>query len=813
MTETKNSPVIVLLGDLVAHTIIERSAGKSDDEYPSHLMLTRDAHTAPLLQAIFTQALKDGRPKFKNQDIYIDADKDLFGDICDNRISILDRFPKSSGRKDGDKVLRVRNDYIAYKTSETEVEEEIPLKTAPFYDSIDRIGKRLLQDKKSTRARITVIYDQNGYTRDVANDQPGDPARYASLGSLIGNDDLVIGINSDINLWCSALEVLENDVFTAGSGRRPRRTLVTSADALRKAGVNIKKYGALEHSIRDIVGAMELDPIQKLLSHADDLIIIFRETGSLHIRNSEKNKKASIHYCPNFDRVAQADEREYGHVPAKFAIFLTAIVKSLYARAAEEEVSIGWEKKAPDEAIFGGALRLAAVAYNRHFTNGLLPEKTFKSIEQVLGTAECDEMAKACEDGSSRDYLACSLDLEPLTEAGNWTRTKKFIDEEGELALRRIVVDGLDRVLIKRPDSARPSTGEKSDQWRHSNNPWFPRSYISVPYVAFNHLKLLDTEEIAEHFELAKIIAKYIEDPGWRSPLSIAVFGKPGSGKSFSVTQILKYVDPSRKSEPLSFNLAQFSTVDQLTDAFHQIQDMALSSDEVPLAIFDEFDSVCDTEHLGWLKYFLAPMQDGLFRGKGGDYRVGRAILLFSGGTRSSYHEFATQTDKIEPSKMAEQSSEPTIFAADANRAFQEGQDRLKRAEFMRSSKLIDFLSRLRGYLDVSDINHSKHPAHPNLKKLRRAVLLRSLLERNAKPIMVEYSDGTVHARIDSTVIDAFFTCEYIYGVRSMEAIIQMSRWIEGRFVPASLPSKELLEIHVKDGKFLPAGDPEPPLQ
>jgi hypothetical protein len=99
--------------------------------------------------------------------------------------------------------------------------------------------------------------------------------------------------------------------------------------------------------------------------------------------------------------------------------------------------------------------------------------------------------------------------------------------------------------------------------------------------------------------------------------------------------------------------------------------------------------------------------------------------------------------------------------------------------------------------LDVSDINETGERS--TLVKVKRAMLLRSLLEIHAKPILRPGKGGEESmASIQHEVIDRFLhEWRYEHGVRSMESIIQMSRWIKGWFVLASLPAEAQLASHV----------------
>jgi hypothetical protein len=262
------------------------------------------------------------------------------------------------------------------------------------------------------------------------------------------------------------------------------------------------------------------------------------------------------------------------------------------------------------------------------------------------------------------------------------------------------------------------------------------------------------------------LILEYLQTPNPKRPLSIAVFGPPGSGKSFGVIEVAKSIKVEEVKvdvEKVEFNVAQFVSTADLVSGLHRVRDVALKG-KVPLVFFDEFDSAFDGK-LGWLKYFLAPMQDGEFKDGETMHPIGKAIFVFAGGTSWSYEHFCRD--------------------GSGDREFAD-------------AKGPDFVSRLRGYVNILGPNPIGEG--DNVSMIRRAMLLRSLLEKKAGHLF----DSSGQARIDNGVLRAFLKVpHYKHGTRSIEAIIDMSM-LAGRksFEQAALPPTEQLKLHVDAEMF-----------
>ena len=285
-----------------------------------------------------------------------------------------------------------------------------------------------------------------------------------------------------------------------------------------------------------------------------------------------------------------------------------------------------------------------------------------------------------------------------------------------------------------------------------------------VPLGRFGKLLTVDRGEIESIRAVRSLIAEYCSSSR-PMPLSIGVFGAPGSGKSFVMVQLAESVAPGQISRKIEFNLSQFGSPKDLHDALHLVRDVGLSG-KIPLVCWDEFDASFQGEQLGWLRYFLAPMEDGAFREGQVWHPIGRAIFVFAGGT----------SDRME--------------------RFGEGVD----ADAFRSLKGPDFISRLKGYVNVLGVNPRPDEPDPN-HLVRRAIWLRTILERDSPGLF----DGDGVLRIDRGVLRAFLEIPaYGHGGRSLESIVATSRLTgETSYQRSSLPPESQLDLHVNGRQFL----------
>jgi hypothetical protein len=296
------------------------------------------------------------------------------------------------------------------------------------------------------------------------------------------------------------------------------------------------------------------------------------------------------------------------------------------------------------------------------------------------------------------------------------------------------------------------------------------QALFGVPFVTFGRFCSADREEVERLHTLHKLLTDYRDQPERSSPLSLAVFGLPGTGKSFVLRELVGHVfPPPHRSECLCFNLAEFHSPDHLAQAFAQVRDTRRCG-LLPVVFWDDFES----QQLRWLAHFLVPMQDSHLSTGGLDPLQNRAVFLFSSGASPSLEALQAQ--------------------AEANRAL----------------KAPDFISRLHGCLNLkgpnpalsddsanpvaegskSDSSRREEPPHV----LRRAILLRSCLR-------LYFSHLGDQPAVAAEVMQAFLCVRrYWHHARSLAAIVASSDLASAtRFEVSALPPLEFLRLHVSD--------------
>ena len=306
-----------------------------------------------------------------------------------------------------------------------------------------------------------------------------------------------------------------------------------------------------------------------------------------------------------------------------------------------------------------------------------------------------------------------------------------------------------------------------------------PGALENVPCARFGKLLTMERQEIEALRSMRQLMLSYHHSESQKQPLSLAVFGAPGSGKSFGLKQIAEGVF-GKDGPVLEFNLSQFKGPEDLIGAYHQVRDQALAG-RTPVVFWDEFDSA----EYQWLQYFLAPMQDGKFQEGQLSHAVGKSVFVFAGGTSRDFAHFGPPDDAFSGEDNAKQKA---------------------RRDFM-MAKGPDFKSRLAGFFDVLGPNPRQEfrsqAAGLGLDSwvddsidlgfpVRRAILLRSMLG------FVKDKENEI-LQIDQGLLTALLEIDhYPNGARSLEKLVAYMRDQGGLPLRrAHLPPDNLLALYV----------------
>ncbi len=515
-----------------------------------------------------------------------------------------------------------------------------------------------------------------------------------------------------------------------------RTILVATVDDLRSGEVQISRELSWERTAQDVFWELVHNPCVNALSHCTHVVISFGPAGALLLsRQQEANQppfRCSLFFDPKV--VERMWEKDY---PGGMVGYNTCLAAGL-----ARQVLLAPGKPHVEAGIQSGLAAMRTLhleGYGERGTTASHANLVFPVSRVAAALAQpVHRFAEATVQDPMRFIHQREDDPEkPLTE-GFWT----ILHDKFKGTLDQVALE----IVLEGPETA----------------------LHGVPWGQFGNLFTVDRQEIESYRCIRNLVGEYAEQKLASRPLSIAVFGTPGSGKSFGVTEMARALLPGL-IEPITFNLSQFDSISDLVAAFHQVRDVGLSG-RIPLVFWDEFDTALGSTPLGWLRYFLAPMQDGRFQEGQINHPIGRAIFVFAGGTSASMEEF-------------DQGTMPAFKLA----------------------KGPDFISRLKGYINVLGPNPVKgSPGRDPYFLIRRAILLRSSLKRGA-PQLFEKRGGKELLSIDRGVLRALLNIDhYKHGARSIESLLAMSQLSgKSRFERSCLPSESQLDLHVDGRRFL----------
>jgi len=502
--------------------------------------------------------------------------------------------------------------------------------------------------------------------------------------------------------------------------------VIINADDLRSKGVNISKSLSWERTAQDFIWQIHNNPNLSFLENCHHLIVPFGLEGAIYYRN-DNVIETKLYFLPyEFEGGFIKDYQ--GEMYGLTSCFVAGLASSIVLGMEENEELY--------ESINSG-IRKGIVAAQKFFISGFGEDPHHYCADTSLFIEEENDFVK-------EEYIQDVV--VPTRTDPNCRACWYILKDKSSTNLAEIGYD-----IVK--------NGVKS-------------ALNSIPIAKFGNLTTVDKAEIESYRSIKNLMLEYISTKNTVRPLSIAVFGTPGSGKSFGIVEIANSI-ASSLIKKLDFNLSQFNSPLDLANAFHKVRDVVLEG-SIPLVFFDEFDSTLEGK-LGWLKYFLAPMQDGVFRQGDSTHPIGKAIFVFAGGTSSTFSKFSGEDIKVE--------EEQKKFLVD-----------------FKNAKGPDFISRLRGYVNILGPNQTDDNSD-QLFIIRRAMLFRSLLERKVPHLINENGE----TQIDNGVLRALLKIRrYKHESRSMEAILEMSMLTNAKkWEQSSLPSKEQLKLHVDEEQFL----------
>ena len=565
-----------------------------------------------------------------------------------------------------------------------------------------------------------------------------------------------------------------------------KKTLaIVYGDHLR-SGCNlaIARRISIERTAQDFLQELHTNSLLKELGSFEHLIVRFGLLAVVHSYRIKNRRFHRLFFDPKNIYKPKYSTKLSGGVTGTQTLLLDNIIRQLLKLDEEEQQN-------PYDVAerIGEGIKLGIVDCRKRYDKGY-GENTKEALE-FLGHESIGKTFQHEKD-IEQGYIVEDIADERIPLAHpTWSILAQSAEYKLVQAAERIVYYGVDKALNSQILGSYKLSPLEDIQSDLDDIIWSP---IGLFGTKNKTMIVLERYEL-ESYRSVQLLMEEVINLKNKSILSIAVFGPPGSGKSFVSERIADSACEASQVTPVlkKINLASINDSNQLIEkldkAFSEyFQQYELVKSEIEsnkkiktlqlIIFFDEFDCYNNDKILGWLKIFLPMMQDGEFttsiNTQKSNYSTyhNQPILIFAGGTSHTYSNFSRQDSAGDP------------------------EDQLRFAQ----AKGPDFVSRLRGHIDI--LGPSKTSEHDEGYVIRRAILLRTALLNHVRRIDDKES---LIGYIYNPFLRAMLTVSrYKHGARSMEAIIAMCAQLPGgKISSASMPTHAQLNMHVDANEFL----------
>ena len=662
---------------------------------------------------------------------------------------------------------------------------------------------------------LTVVIDNGGeWRKEGLIPRRKSPIPNEHINNLVLVGDSLPAVDANEQFLSPAWQTLSNEYSS-------NTVVIVSSTLLRKEGAHISRQVSWEQTIIDTL--KEFRHYEKLQpwNRFEHVIVRFGQTGALYLHGPPEEKRGILVYNPDTLDSFYSSKNGSGQIQSKSSLLSIGIVEQLQSttrgtdlstvicegirnglarinyrfdkgylsRERISELAAGCSQLSPDQHRQNLYPDIVSISEALDRNGGKLANyiKRISTIQctsayelvREMGTSnhargKCTgdwEIYREEINSSIKDTCGLVNFAEAVVHFGHQAIINANLYEDVEnLRLNRSIRNVLCRpryemeALDLHCDRRLQETERKIRNESIVDLFGKTETKFSMPVLVCGKLTCIDREEIESVRGIRNIVEGYLQHPTKR-PLSIAVFGYPGSGKTFAVEQIAKSFG---KDVPfIEENLSQFTSVAEFSGVIDKIRNENLNG-KTPFVFLDEFDCNFEQHENGWLKYFLAPMQDGTFSIGRQSVLVGKAVFVFAGGTSPTFEAFAKK----------------------------DGDSSLERFQ---AAKGPDFVSRLRGHMDVLPL--SPKDSQVEIPILKRAIFLRSTLEQLG--YVEQQADDLWHAKIDPDIAYALLTIDrYHHGARSVKAVLEMCTRFHDQISKVSLPAKRQLNMHVNVEEF-----------